>query len=96
MIISEAIAKQLFSNDEAIGKVVTLSHSGINPVGNESVKETYGQFIVTGVLQDNPGKTSLQFKMLASLSTVSGLAKDSVLQAAPDDWDNVCGRATRM
>jgi putative ABC transport system permease protein len=27
--------------------------------------------------------------MLASLSTVYGLTKDSVLQSAPDDWDNV-------
>ena len=27
--------------------------------------------------------------MLASLSTVNGLVKDSLLQSAPDDWDNV-------
>jgi putative ABC transport system permease protein len=91
VVISEEMTKLLFGNEDAIGKVVTLSHTGINPVGNEkaSKESTYGQFIITGVLQKNPGKTSLPFKMLASLSTVNGLTKDSVLQSAPDDWDNV-------
>ena len=91
LVISEEMSKQLFSNEDAIGKVVTLNHTGINPGGNESGSKetTYGQFIITGVLQNNPGKTSLPFKILASLSTVNGLSRDSILQSAPDDWDNV-------
>ena len=91
LVISAEMATQLFGNEDAMGKVVTLNHTGINPGGNESGSKetTYGQFIITGVLQNNPGKTSLPFKMLASLSTVNGLSKDSVLQSAPDDWDNV-------
>lgn len=90
LVISEEIARLLFDNEDAMGKVVTLNHTGINPGGNESGSKetTYGQFIITGVLQNNPGKTSLPFKMLASLSTVNGLTKDSVLQSAPNDWNN--------
>ncbi|MEP6467017.1 MAG: FtsX-like permease family protein [Parafilimonas sp.] len=91
LVISQEIAKVLFGNDEAMGKVVTLNHTGVVPTGNETGfrGNTYGQFLITGVLQKNPGKTTLPFKMLASLSTVTGLAKDSLLQSAPDDWDNV-------
>lgn len=91
LVISEEIARQLFYNEIAVGKVVTLNHTGVVSGNNTAVSKesTYGQFVVTGVLQTTPGKTTLPFKMLASLSTVNGLAKDSTLQSAPDGWDNV-------
>jgi len=90
LIISEGLAKQLFNNESAISKIITLNHTGVFGISQTYSKDaTYGQFIITGVLQDNPGKTTLPLKMLASLSTISGLAKDSLLQSAPDDWDNV-------
>jgi putative ABC transport system permease protein len=89
LIISDALAKQLFNNESAVGKVVTLNHTGV--VGNISTSKgsTFGQFIITGVLQKVPGKTSLPFTMLASLSSVNNLASDSLLQSPPHDWDNV-------
>jgi len=90
LIISDDLARKLFNNQDAIGKVITLNHSGV--FGNQltSKTSTYGQFIITGVLQQNTGKTSLHFDMLASLSTVNNLAKDSLIQfVANDDWDNV-------
>ncbi len=91
LIISEEMAAQLFYNENPIGKIVKVNDKGINPGGPESGnKETaYGQFTVTGILRPNPGKTSLPFKMLASLSTVQSLTKDSILNYPPNDWNNV-------
>ena len=63
LVISEALAKQLFSKEDAMGKVVTLNHTGVITSGNKtgSKESTYGQFIITGVLENNPGKTTLTF-----------------------------------
>ncbi len=89
LVISDEIAKKLFNTKSAVGKVITLNHTGV--IGNQSTSKTstYGQFIITGVLKPNPGKTSLPFDMLASLSTVGTHANDSLIHSVPDDWDNV-------
>lgn len=91
LIISEELAKQLFGSQNAVGKVVRFNDTGINPGGSEtgSRETSYGQFIITGVLQPNAGKTSLPFKLLASLSTLISLTQSSVLHYPPNDWDNV-------
>jgi len=91
LVISEDLAEQLFRNNDAIGKVVKFNDTGINPGGPETGnRETaYGEFIITGVLSPNPGKTSLPFKLLASLSTLNSLTKDSILNYPPNDWKNV-------
>src|SRR4030095_8899034 len=91
MVISEEMAIQLFQNENPIGKLVKFNDRGINPGGPEvSNKETeYGTFTITGVLKPNEGKTHLPFKLLASLSTLTALTKDSILNIKPNDWDNV-------
>lgn len=96
LVISEALADQLFYKEDPIGKVVRFNDTGINPGGPETGnKETlYGNFIITGVLAANPGKTTLPFKILASLSTLDQLTKDSILNYPPDDWNNVWSNYT--
>jgi len=91
MVISEDIATQLFHNEDPIGKTIKFNHTGLLPGGPESgnIETTYGQFLITGVLKPNPGKTSLPFKLLASLSTMPALAKDTLLPYQPNDWNNV-------
>lgn len=91
MVITEELSKQLFYNENPVGKVVKFNDKGINPAGVETGnKETpYGQFTITGVLKPNPGKTSLPFKLLASLSTIPSLTKDSVIDYPANDWNNV-------
>ena len=91
MVISAQLAAQLFPHEEAIGKTIRFTDTGVTPGGFETGNhETpYGRFLITGVLQPNPGKTSLPFKLLASLSTVTALTKDSVLAYPPNDWGNV-------
>ena len=91
IVLTEELASQLFYNDDPIGKIVKFNDKGINPGGPETGnKETpYGQFTVTGILKPNPGKTSLPFKLLASLSTVQSLTKDSILNYPPGNWADV-------
>jgi len=91
LVISKELANQLFPREDPVGKTVTFNDTGIMPglpvTGN---KETpYGQFMITGVLKPNPGKTSLPFALLASLSTLDLLAKDSILAYTPNNWSNV-------
>jgi putative ABC transport system permease protein len=92
LVLSRELASQLFGTENPIGKVVKVNHTGIDPGGDPvsgSRETAYGQFIITGVLKPNPGKTSLPFKFLASLSTVNDLTKAGVLHYSPDDWNNV-------
>lgn len=91
LVISEELASQLFYNEDPIGKVIKFKDTGLNPGGPETGnRETpYGQFLITGVLKSNPGKTSLPFKLLASMSTLRALTKDSILNYPPNDWNNV-------
>ena len=91
LVISKALAEQLFPREDPVGKTVTFNDTGMMPglpvTGN---KETpYGQFMITGVLKPTPGKTSLPFELLASLSTLDHLAKDSILSYTPNNWSNV-------
>jgi putative ABC transport system permease protein len=96
MVISESMANTLFPREEAVGKIIRFNNTGINPGGPEGGnRETpYGNFLITGVLKPNPGKTSLPFSFLASLSTLKPLAKDSILNHASNDWNNVWSNYT--
>jgi len=91
VVLSEELADKLFQHENPIGKTVKFNNTDINPGGMESGnRETpYGQFIITGVLKPNSGKTSLPFKFLASLSTVEPLGRDSIINYHPNDWSNV-------
>ncbi len=96
MVISEEMAAQLFPNENPIGKTIKFNDTGINPGGPETGnKETpYGTFNITGILASNPGKTTLPFRLLASLSTLNALARDSILTYAANDWNNVWANYT--
>ena len=96
MVISQELAQQLFPKENAIGKIIKFNDTGINPGGPETGNReiTYGNFIITGVLAPNPGKTNLPFKLLASLSTLNSLTKDSILNYPPNDWNNVWSNYT--
>ncbi len=91
IVISAELADQLFFHEDPIGKTINFNDTGIIPAGTETGnKETaYGQFVITGVLKPNPGKTSLPFALLASLSTLDALTRDSILHYPLNDWSNV-------
>ena len=96
MVITEDLAAQLFHNEDPIGKTIKFNNTGLLPGGPEggNIETNFGQFQITGVLKPNPGKTTLPFKLLASLSSMPALAKDTLLSYAPNDWNGVWNNYT--
>ena len=60
----------------------------INPIGQTLSMGKLGNYQVTGVLRDPPGKSHIDFEAYASMSTVAGLEKNGGLPAALDHWEN--------
>ena len=91
LVISEKLSKQLFYNENPIGKSVRFKNTGVNPIGvDHGNQETdYGLFTITGILDQNPGKTHLPFQVLTSLETIRALAKDSILNTDFNNWELV-------
>lgn len=90
LVVDAAMAEQLFPHETAIGKRVRVNHTGINPAGIEkgNIETPFGDFVITGVLQNNPGKSSIPFRMLASLSTVTALNNQNIFQHSFTDWND--------
>jgi putative ABC transport system permease protein len=91
LVISKDIAENLFYNANPIGKTIKFNHNGLNPMGvDHGNRETsYGDFTITGVLKPIVDKTHLNFKILASLSSLPALAADSILSHNPNDWNDI-------
>jgi putative ABC transport system permease protein len=91
MIISKALATQLFGNDNPMGKVVLFNDKqllpGLPERGNR--EKEYGRFIITGVLNEVKGKTHLPFDLLASQATIPALMANAKLEPNMKEWDNV-------
>ncbi|MES1216412.1 MAG: ABC transporter permease [Bacteroidota bacterium] len=72
IIISKNTAEKFFGNENPLGKMVTME-SGKN-------------FIVAGVLKEQPGKSHIDFDVYASMNAVSQLEKDKILADKSSDW----------
>ena len=73
IVLTETAARKLFGSQEALSKVVTL--------GKE-------QYTITGILEDLPKFSHVQFEMLGSLTTNDIHAKEDKEYLS---WDNVWG-----
>ena len=67
LVLSRATAVRFFGNENAIGKTVDI--------------QGYGLFVVTGVLNEPPGGSHINFDAYASASTVPLLEKSKILPA---------------
>ncbi len=75
IVLTNELAKKLFPSGNAIGKTVEAKGLAL--------------FKVTGVLNEFPGKTHLEFEALASMSTVPSLEKEKKLfMPVTDNWLN--------
>jgi len=74
IILTQSLADKLFPSGNAIGRTVEVKGLGL--------------FKVTGVLDDFPGKTHLEFEALASISSVPALEKNESLLPVYNDWLN--------
>lgn len=91
MVISKALATQLFGQTNPIGKVVLFNDKqllpGIPERGNR--EKEYGHFMITGVLDEVKGKTHLPFDLLASQATLPALMAQQKIDSNMKTWDNV-------
>ncbi|MCP9749121.1 ABC transporter permease [Lacihabitans sp. CS3-21] len=96
LVISQEMASKLFFNENPVGKTVTFKNTDLSPTGvdNGNRETDYGLFTITGVLKANEGKTHLPFKLLASMSSLNVLVKDSVLNVAQNDWNSIWANYT--
>lgn len=74
-ILRKDIAEKFFRDEDPIGKDLNI--------------EGLGQFKVTGVLKELPGKTHIHFEALASFSSVLSLEKQGKLGRATNDWEKL-------
>jgi putative ABC transport system permease protein len=74
VVLRKDIAEKLFPGKNPIGETIELSENGT--------------YLVTGVLEEFPGKTHIQFEALASMSSVSTLEKDGTLKSVQQNWQS--------
>ncbi len=72
IILSKTTAENFFGSGDAIGKVIKMDNSA--------------SFIVTGVMNTPPGKTSLAYDAYASYSTVAQMENNKLLSQKSSDW----------
>jgi putative ABC transport system permease protein len=72
IVLGKSTASRFFGNADAIGKTITME----NGTG----------FIITGILNEAPGKSHIGFDAYASYSTVSQLEKNKMLPVKSTDW----------
>jgi putative ABC transport system permease protein len=72
VVVSKSVAEKFFGAQNPVGKIITL--------------EKGGSFLITGVLNDAPGKSHLDFDAYASYASVAALEKTNVLPGKTSDW----------
>jgi putative ABC transport system permease protein len=72
IIINKTTAEKFFGSHEAIGKVINM--------------ENGTSFIVTGVLNNAPGKSHITYDAYASYSSITQIEKDKMLPEKSEDW----------
>lgn len=75
VVLTEAVAKKFFGDSHAVGEVMSLPG--------------YGDFTVTGIVQDPPANTHIQFEILASYSTQVSLENQQQDSRVSTNWNNL-------
>ncbi len=92
MVISEKVAKKLFGNENPLGKTIAFSDRqlpfpNINyEVGGAPV--SWGNFTITGVIDESKYKSHIVFDVLVSSSTLPALYDDQKVNDETNDWEN--------
>ncbi|NOT76650.1 MAG: FtsX-like permease family protein [Cyclobacteriaceae bacterium] len=72
LVLTQRAAEKIFGTAEPIGQTISLAG--------------YGDFIITGVLQELKGKTHFDFEMLCSLSNLPAFEKNGKMNPSMSDW----------
>jgi len=90
IVISSEIARQLFKNENPLGKTIEFSDRGLNFLdqGEASAEKSWGLFTITGVVADKNYKTHLPFDVLMSTASMNALIADSLMYDMRGNWGN--------
>ncbi len=72
LVLTKQTAEKIFGNTDPLGQTISI--------------KGYGEFTITGVLQDLESKTHFEFEALCSISTLSILEKNNVVSTSLDNW----------
>jgi putative ABC transport system permease protein len=93
MVITAAMAKYLFKDQDPIGKRIEFTDRGLNLYagggGEASASVSWGSFTVTGVIADKNYKSHLKFDALVSMSSIETLVTQKKIENLSDDWKNL-------
>ena len=72
VVISKNTADRFFGTENPLGKIITLDNGT--------------DFMVTGVLNEPPGKSHISFDVLASEASIAGMEQKKILPNKSSDW----------
>ena len=72
LVLTKQTAEKIFGTTDPIGQTISI--------------KGYGDFTITGVLQDLVSKTHFEFEVLCSISTLPILEKNNIVSASLDNW----------
>ncbi len=72
LVLTKHAAEKMFGTAEPIGKTISLTGRG--------------DFTITGVLQEFPGKTHFEFEALCSMSSLPAFERSGAIGLAMNDW----------
>ncbi len=74
LVLTAEAKEKLFGDREALGQSVSIAG--------------YGEFTVTGVLKNLPGKTHFEFEMLGSMNALPGWEQSGIVSQTTDNWND--------
>ena len=72
LVLTKQTSEKIFGTTDPIGQTISI--------------KGYGDFTITGVLQDLVSKTHFEFEVLCSISTLPILEKNNIVSASLDNW----------
>lgn len=90
ILISEALARQLFNGAEPVGKVVDFNDRGLSMLesGEPGVAMPWGSYTVTGIIKDTKDRSHLKFDVLLSAASLPVLQAAGKIGDNTHDWFN--------
>ena len=91
VVLTSESAYRLFGDTDPIGKIIRFNERGLVLAGipNKNRPTYLGDFTIKGVIEEFPGKSHLEFDILASLSTLSVLELQNLDNTLQDNWKDI-------
>lgn len=90
MVITHALARQLFGSGDAVGRTVEFTDRGLTIFGGAEASSPtpWGRYRVTGVIADHPYRSHLIFQVLMSAASMPVLSAANKMADRSADWSN--------